>query len=78
MSSRRRSVKEVDMTARRRQRGVRAMQTRRQAALAAGRAANVRVGGFTGMEKKFADFETSADAFATTWAAGIVTGKQIT
>ncbi len=30
--------------------------------------ANVRTGGFIGIERKFADFETNDDAFAVTWA----------
>lgn len=29
---------------------------------------NFRQGGFTGIERKFADFEANGDAFATTWA----------
>ncbi len=32
------------------------------------RTTNFRTGGFLGIERKFADFETQDDAFATTWA----------
>lgn len=46
---------------------------RRSAAVAVARArsgSNARTGGYTGMERKFIDFNVAADTFTTVWAGG--------